>query len=65
MKKVFVTYLQEGRYKKAELSEERYSQLNNDSTIQELIVYPSSLLMEQNYNTKVSNNNSNKNILHG
>jgi len=65
MKKLYVTYLQSGILKKAEITEEKYNVLRNDPTVSELIVYTSSLLQEQNYQAKLNGSSNSKQFLHG
>lgn len=55
MKQIFVTYKQTGRLKKAVINESKYQLLSSDPSVSELIIYPTKMLMEQNYNTKCSN----------
>ena len=67
MKKVYVTYKENNVLKKAVITESRFQELNSNTQIQELIIYPSQLIMEQNFSTKCSDGSCkpNKNILHG
>lgn len=55
MKQLYVTYVENGILKKATINESRYKELSSKSSIQELVVYPSQILMEQNYSMKCSN----------
>ncbi len=59
MKQVYVTYKQNGLQKKAVLNEAKYKELSKDPQVQELVVYPSKLLMEQNYSIKCSDGQCN------
>lgn len=66
MKQLFVTYKEGGLYKKATINEARYKELQG--RVEDLILYPSAMLMEQNYSAKCSSGNcavNTKNILHG
>ena len=66
MKKLYVTYLQSGILKKAEITEARYTQLNTDPTVSDLTVYSSNLLQEQNFQAKSQSGQiKNKHFLHG
>jgi hypothetical protein len=49
MKTVYVTYKQNGLLKKATINEDRYASLLKDPSVTNLTVYPSPLLMENNY----------------
>lgn len=65
MKKLYVTYIQNGTLKKAEINEEKYASLRSDNTITDLILYESSLLQEQNYQAKLNGSTNSKKFLHG
>jgi len=62
---MYVTYMLNNILKKAEITEERYYQLRQDSHVKDLMVYPSVLLMEQNYTLQLKGNSNTKNFLHG
>jgi len=59
MKQVYVTYKQNGLLKKAVLNEAKYKELSGNTQVEELVVYPSKLLMEQNYSIKCSDGKCN------
>lgn len=65
MKKIFVTYTENGKIKKGELTENMYKELTNKTTISEVIVYPNALIMEQNFTMKTSGSVNPKQMLHG
>ena len=65
MKTVYVTYQKDGLVKKGVITEEKYKQLSSDSTVNDLMIYPNELLMEQNFQVKTTGNTNNKSILHG
>lgn len=66
MKTFFVTYKENGSPKKATINEQRYQQLSANSEITDLIMYPTEIIMENNYNNIISSNGStNKRILRG
>lgn len=50
MKKLYVTYNQNGVVKKAVIDESRYNSLRRSTDVSNLVVYPNELIMENNYN---------------
>lgn len=65
MKKVFITYNEDGRPKKGTVNEAMYASLQANPAVTNLVVYPSELLMENNYSMMVNGSGGSRNILHG
>jgi hypothetical protein len=58
MKTLFVTYTQDGLVKKGRITEDRYNALRADASVSNMILYPSELLMENNYAAITCNDGS-------
>lgn len=67
MKTYFVTYKQNGIAKKGKIDESSYTRMSTDATIKELVIYPTELIMETNYQKIVCVDGScnNRRILKG
>ena len=64
MKTLYLTYDLNGVKHKATLNEERYNALKNNPEVSNIILYPTEMLMEQNYSAQ-NGNPSSKRILFG
>lgn len=62
---LFVTYTENNQPKKAQINEERYNALKLNPAVSDLVLYPTELIMENNYRTIVSGTGSNRRILNG
>ncbi len=51
MKKLYLTYIQNGTVKKAVISEESLTRFQGDNSISNLIKHPNETIMERNYET--------------
>lgn len=58
-KMIFVTYTKDNKIRKGSIKETFYNQLCNDNEIKDLTIYPSELLMEQNFSIKMNGVNKN------
>jgi len=67
MKLYYVTYKLNEQARKAELNEKGYVELQNNPSVSELIVYPTKLIMENNYQRIACDDGScsNRQILRG
>jgi len=65
MKTLYVIYYENGKIKKGELNESKYSELSSKAGIQGLISYPNQIIRDQNFMLLTEGKSSNKQILHG
>lgn len=62
---LYITYTENGSKKKAKIDEARYNLMKSNSNISDLILYPTELIMENNYRNIICEDGSctNKQIL--
>jgi len=65
MKTYFVTYKENGRAKKAKLSEDNYAKLCGRGDVSEIVTYTDERLMEQCFSSFAGSKGDKRNILMG
>jgi len=62
---LYVTYLKFGILQRAIINQQRYNQLKEDATLENLTIHPSQYVMDNYYKESKGEKTNQKQILHG